>query len=375
MKINKFFNLCLILVSITFFGCSKEEDKSYQVGSLLALTGQHKSFGINQKRGMDIALEEINSDGGINGKPLKIIYADTALDENKALQEYKRLVLEQNLKAIVGVTGSGVALKLAPLAEKDKVLLLSSLDTSPRLTLDGGEYFYRNIASDAYNGEVLVKFANVRKAKNAVLIFNSENSWALGCKQAIIDAVISDGNQKFIQDPIAVLDSTDNFSSAILTLKQHKELESIYVCLMGRQAGMFVKQSVKNGLDANFYGTDSFSQQEFIDNAGDASANAFFVMPASSKSDKYSEFEKKYLKLYGEQADSIAAKAYDAVKIMSSAIKKTKNTDGKYLKKEFESISLDGITGENSFDENGDLKHAEFDKYTYSNLNMLKINK
>jgi branched-chain amino acid transport system substrate-binding protein len=208
------------------------------------------------------------------------------------------------------------------------------------------------------------------------LIYNSENTWAAGCKQAVSDAVVKVNGANFVREPISVLDSTDNFSSAILSLKDAQDdLNAIYVCLMGRQAGLFVKQAVDNGLQANFYGTDSFSQQEFIDNAGEAASQALFVMPAASKSDKYQQFADKYQALYGEQADTVAAKAYDAVKVIAAAIKQVGELDSTKLRDTLKTITVEGVTGENAFDENGDLRHAEYDPFTYSGSAMVKLTK
>lgn len=368
-------NAALCVVFLCVIGCRTEQgvttsngsiSPTVVVGSLLALSGPDKSFGITQQRGMDIALDEVNADGGINGKNLKIEYGDTKLTEDLGLQEYKRLTGDVGVNAIVGITGSGVNLRLAPFAEKDQVVIFDSLATSPKLTKDGGKYFFRNIASDTYAGIVLSKWAIESDQKRAVLIYNSENSWSNGLKSAC-ESAYKDAGGTWVVEPTAVLDSTDNFSATIVSIREKKP-DAVFVCLMGRQAGLFVSQAEANNLDVPFYGTDPFSQQEFIDNAKDARNHSFFVLPAEDKNERYQTFEANYKERFGDAADSIAAKAYDAVHTLASALRKADEAGGltgESIRKALAETEYLGITGMNAFDDNGDLREASFDRFTY----------
>ena len=343
------------------------------VGSLLALSGDGRSFGITQQRGMKIALEEVNAEGGINGKPLKIEYADTKLDEDLGVQEYKRLVGDVGVDAIVGITGSGVNLRLAPRAAKDQVLLFDSLATSPKLTTEGGKFFFRNIASDAYAGFFLSQWAMERGHKRAALIYNSEDSWSNGLKSGCEAQFVKAGGT-WATEPTAVLDSTDNFTAAIVSMRE-KNVDAIFVCLMGRQAGLFVSQARANQLQATFYGTDPFSQQEFIDNAKDAAEGSLFLLPEVVP-ERYSRFEAKYLERYDDKADSIAAKAYDSVHALAVALRaaeKVGELTGANIRQALATTEYEGITGPNAFDENNDLRAVKFGRFTYSDGELKEV--
>lgn len=337
------------------------------VGSLLALSGPDKSFGVTQQRGMQIAVDEVNAAGGIHGRPLRVEYADTKLTEDLGLQEYKRLTGDVGVKAIVGITGSGVNLRLAPFAEKDQVVLFDSLATSPKLTKEGGAYFFRNIASDAYGGKVLAEWAVERGHRRAALVFNSENSWSNGLKSACEEAFPKAGGTWALA-PVAGLNSTENFGATIVAIREQKP-DAVFVCLMGRQAGLFAAQAKANQLDVPFYGTDTFSQQEFIDNAKEALEQSYFVLPAEEKNDQYVAFEDEYRKRFGDSADSIAAKAYDAVHTLAVALRDVDPQAGYVgaeIRKRLSAATYEGITGANAFDENGDLRDARFDRFQYS---------
>lgn len=376
---NKFFTplrslaIVLVLAAVgvgmwfAFRGAGRPSDEVV-VGSLLALSGPDKSFGVTQQRGMEIALDEVNAAGGINGRRLRVEFADTKLQDDLGLQEYKRLTGEAGVPAIVGITGSGVNLRICPFANKDHVVLLDSLATSPKLTQEGGPYFFRTIASDAFSGVVLSKWAVGRGHKRAALVFNSENAWARGLRSAVEESYPKEGGTWAAQ-PVSVLNSTDNFSSAIIAIRQASPPpDAVFVCLMGRQAGLFVAQAKANNLNVTFYGTDTFSQQEFLDNAKDGLGQSFFVLPAEEKTDRYKAFEAEFRKRYQAEADSIAAKAYDSAHVLAVALRdadKSGPLTGERIRDALARVHYDGITGPIAFDEHGDLKEPRFDRFTY----------
>lgn len=332
------------------------------IGSILALSGEHQSFGITQRNGMDIALDEINAAGGIGGRPLKVEYADSQLDVDRGEQEYKRLTGAAGIRAIVGLTGSGVALRVAPLADKDQVVILDSIDTSPKLTTEGGDYFFRNIASDAYGGQVLASWAVEKELKTAALLYNSENDWSTGCRSAVEEAYPKAGGS-FVIEAVGVVDATTDFGGPSVAIKAARP-SAVFVCLMGRQAGLFVQQATASGVEGPFFGTDPFSQQEFVDNMGDGGPRTLFALPASAESPRYVAFATEYKKRHNAEADAIAAKAYDAMHVMALALRAA--TSGPALRDALAATTYEGVTGENAFDANGDLAKAAFDRFTYS---------
>jgi branched-chain amino acid transport system substrate-binding protein len=369
MKAIKLIAISVVLMlGAALIGCSRTPASAggVSIGALLPLTGQDKSFGITQQRGMEVALGEINASHGIGGRPLTIEYGDTKLDEDLGIQEYKRLTAK-GLVLMEEVTGSGVALRLAPYATKDQVVLLSSLDTSPKLT-GVSPYFFRTIASDDYAGVVLSKWALQRGHRVAAIVYNTENAWSQGLKGAIDPAYKAQGGA-WALTPIGVLNSTEDFSAAIGAIKGAKPpVQAVFVALMGRQAGLFVAQATANQLNTPFYGTDPFSQKEFIDNAKAGAERSLFALPAESKSQAYMSFATQFKSRYGTEPDSIAAKAYDAlhlIAIVLGDVQKTGDLSGPRIREALQKASYEGITGPTAFDQNGDLREARFDRLTY----------
>ena len=106
------------------------------------LTGLVESYGVPLSQSKFIAVEEINAAGGINGRLLKLVVEDSKFMASDAITAYRRLTEVEGIKIILGATCSSGTLGVAPLAEKDRVILLSPASTSPDIT-NAGDYIFR----------------------------------------------------------------------------------------------------------------------------------------------------------------------------------------------------------------------------------------
>ncbi|MBI4708341.1 MAG: ABC transporter substrate-binding protein, partial [Candidatus Omnitrophica bacterium] len=141
----------LILLTINWWGCAKKEPEYITIGSILPLTGEGSQYGDACKKGIDLAIEEINQTGGINGKKIRVIYEDDQLKAGPGTQAMNKLVSVDKVKVVLGAVASSVTLAIAPIANQNKVVLFSSVSTSHDVT-DAGDYIFRNVASDIYDG-------------------------------------------------------------------------------------------------------------------------------------------------------------------------------------------------------------------------------
>lgn len=153
---RRFFCSLPILFIMFVWGCSKIE--RVKIGAILELTGEGASYGQDAKRGIDIAVTEINESGGVNGKKIEIIYEDTQAKPALAASATQKLVTQDRVPVIVGALYSSGTLSAAPIAEKSRVVLFSPGSSSPEIT-KAGNYIFRNWISDIYEGSDLARFA------------------------------------------------------------------------------------------------------------------------------------------------------------------------------------------------------------------------
>ena len=118
------------------------EEQLFVIGALDPLTGVGESYGVPLSQSKLLAVEEINAAGGINGRMLKLVVEDSKCTANDAITAYRRLTEVEGVRIILGGTCSSETLGVAPLAEKDRVIILSPASTSPDITF-AGDYIFR----------------------------------------------------------------------------------------------------------------------------------------------------------------------------------------------------------------------------------------
>lgn len=339
---------------------------SVTIGAILPLSGENASFGTTQRAAFEIAEADAKSQG--RAVP-RLVYGDSKLDKDLTLKEFRRLVDQEKTIALVEVTGSGPALALEDLAAKDQVPIVSGIDTSPDLTAGGGPYFFRVIASDAYSSQILSKWALEKGLKKAALVFNQETDWAVGFKNSALSAYRAKGGLLPDTAVVATTNDTVDFAPVISRLKKLSP-QAVFVGLMGRQAGLFVKQAVDKGFDGPFLGVDNLAQQEFVDNAGEARTQALLVLPTEVRSEAGRKFETAYRAKTGREADAIAYKAYDSYMAVLHAIealtKAGEPITGPSIQRMLTNLRFEGLTGPISFDREGDLLEANYERLRYA---------
>ncbi|MDE2767407.1 MAG: penicillin-binding protein activator, partial [Chloroflexota bacterium] len=126
-------------------------EEPFVIGALDSLTGVGESYGVPLSRSKLLAVEEINAAGGINGRMLKLVIEDSKCTSTDAIAAYQRLTDVEGIKIVLGATCSGATLGVAPLAEKDGVILFSPSSTSPDIT-HAGDYVFRTAISSEKAG-------------------------------------------------------------------------------------------------------------------------------------------------------------------------------------------------------------------------------
>src|SRR5437660_4919013 len=135
--------LCLGLLLIIISACHNNS-QALRVGCITPLTGEGADYGAATKRGLDLATEKINDVGGVNGKHIEIIYEDDQMKGETATSAIQKLITVDKVPVIIGAFGSSVTLAIAPIAERNKVVLFSASSTADAIK-DSGDYVFRNV--------------------------------------------------------------------------------------------------------------------------------------------------------------------------------------------------------------------------------------
>ena len=157
----------IILVALVAWGLSgqslKKETGPIRIGIVTHLSGDYSSYGQNFRRSSDLAAEAVNSKGGINGRELKLVYEDDQTTNNGAVEAVNKLINVDRLSVIMSAEASNQTGVILPITQKNKVLTMIVLGTSPDFT-GFGSYVFRMIPSDAYQGHTIASSSRTARS-------------------------------------------------------------------------------------------------------------------------------------------------------------------------------------------------------------------
>jgi branched-chain amino acid transport system substrate-binding protein len=346
-------------------GAPQEDPNAVRVGAIIPLSGEYESLGGTQRLAFALA----QADARRQRRPaLKLVFGDSQLRDLRTERAYRRMVDQDKVVAFVEVTGNALALKLEDLAARDRVPIVSGIDTHPRLTRGKGTYFFRVVPSDGVSSTVLSQWALDQGLATAAILYD-ESDWGVGLKDSILGTYRTKGGNLPEDAVIAVKDDATDFAPVISKLRAHPP-KACFVALVGEQAGRFVKQAVERGFNGVFLGLDNLAQPAFLKAAGDAKTRVRLVLPTAGKSASSRRFAETYRSKTGEEPDLVAVKAYESYMVVLSAVEAVQRTGkpvtGEAIHKALEGIQVEGLTGRLSFDRYHDLREADFDRFIYN---------
>ena len=348
-------SLSVGILSLT--GCKKEPEV-YKIGAIAPLTGEGATYGEAMKKGIDLAVEEINKRGGINGVKLVVIYRDSKLVPKEAISAFRYLVTAEKIPVILGAAASSVSLTLAPLANESRVVLLSSISTADALR-EAGDYFFRNIPPNRNQAKTAVYFIKNYLGRRKVLILYENNDYGINMDKVFSEFFNNIGG--VVVDHESYESGQKDFRSILSKVKRHNP-DVIYIPGTYRENALILRQARAMGIKSIFIGGDGAYSPELIKIAGDA-AEGFYctlmALPKSTTSPKIVKFFKAYHKKYKEDVNVYSAYSYDALNMVALAIERGGYT-GEGIKNALYKIAYDGVTGKTQFDEYGEVDKPYF---------------
>ena len=343
----------LLAISLFVFSCTKKANENeILIGSYSSNTGATATFGVFQLRGTEMAIEEINAAGGINGKKIRHINYDNKSDADETLAVVNRLISQDKVVAILGEATSGRSKIGAQVAQQHKVPMLSSSATNPDVT-KVGNFIFRACFIDPFQGMVMAKFMTENlKLKKAAILRDIKNDYSVGLSDIFADKLKAAGG-KIITD-ISYQEGDIDFKAQLTAIKA-KNVEAIFVPGYYNEVALIAKQAKELGMTMPLLGGDGWSSPKLFEIAKEAINGNYFSnhYTTESKDPKTVNFVKTFKAKFNEDADVMAALAYDAVYLMAEAIKNSKEVTSENIRVELSKIkNFHGVTGEMSMDEN-----------------------
>lgn len=330
-----------------------------KIGVVTPLSGDCALYGENAKNANSIAVNEINSNGGILGKKLQLIYQDGKCTSQGGLSAAQKLVNIDNVKIILGGVSSSETLGLAPFTEKNKILVFSSGASSPDIS-DAGIYIFRNYPSESILGSETAKLIYKDGFRNiGILVENTD--YPVSIQKVFTNEFKSlGGNIAVVQNYNS--DSKD-FKSELTKIKNTNIDAILFLPQTGLSGGLAAKQAYELDINVPYYGDAQFGGTQALETAGVAANNLKFVDAPIVQSTKGKKFLDKYNNLYGKPVMNYFVSAeYDGVYLVRDAIQACngdQNTD--CLRDYFYNLpDYNGTIGNYKFNSKGDVEGIKF---------------
>lgn len=347
--------LCLLLTFLFTFGCSKKKPSEIKIGAIAPLTGNAALYGTALKKGMDLALTEINSKGGIDGKKLNIIYEDNQADPKVAVSAINKLINVDKVSLILGCMFSNTTLAIAPIAQKFKVVLISPT-ASAEAVPNVGNYIFSIYPSDAYDGEFLADFAFRKLHVKDIAVINVQADAMIVCKDAFKDKLKKLGGEVLIEEnyPPGMTD----FRSILTKVKLRKPT-LIFIAGYINELAKMLRQARELGIDTKFITISTAFDSKLFELAGNTAEGLLMSAPFYSSDSKLPEivkFRESFSGKYGEIPNVWAAYGYELVKIQSYTYESSLRNRTELKDELLKLKDYSGVTGKTSFLKNGGVK-------------------
>ena len=348
--------LVILAQAVMACGGDGEGDTSpFRIGVMESLTGAGETYGNVAVQAKQMATDEINAGGGINGRMLELVVEDSKCSAQDAINAYNKLTDVDGMKIILGTSCSGAMLGVAPLAEEDGVVLFSGLASNPDIA-NAGDYIFRTQISDI---EVGINTGNVLWSDGIrkLATITEETDYAEGVRRTSVAQFEKNGG-KVIAGERYTSDTTD-FRSQLTKLFEVGP-DALHITPQSEfAAGTIVKQARELGYLGPIYGETITVGTTSLDIAGDAATGLKAITAAPDPNNKKAQ---EVLANFRERYKHITlpwhlGSAYDDVYIAAECLKRTnddQDTDG--FRDCLYDITWSGAIGNNySFDENGEV--------------------
>lgn len=331
------------------------EPAAYRIGVMESLTGAGETYGTVAIQSKTMALEEINAAGGIDGRPLELVVEDSKCNAQDAINAYNKLTDVEGVRIILGTSCSGAMLGVAPLAERDGVILFSGLASNPDIA-NAGDYIFRTQISDIEVGQRtgdLLWADGVRR----LATISEETDYAAGIRRVTGERFEQNGGSIVASERFGS-DTTD-FRTQLTKLFDSGP-DALHVAPQSEFAGgTIIKQARELGFAGPIYADTISVGATALEIAGDAATG---VKAITAAPDPDNELAQDLLARFSERYEYITlpwhlGSAYDTVHIAAECLRRTgddQDSDG--FRDCLYEITWSGAIGDDySFDSDGEV--------------------
>lgn len=343
-----------------FSGCSNTGDggsvsggsdsDTIRIGGLAPLTGDAASYGVAVNNAIQMAVEDINANGGIDGKQIEYIYYDEKGDTTEATNAYNKLVQDDKVVAIIGDVTTKPTLAVAQTSQQDNIPIITATATAAEVTLTGPNIF-RACFTDPFQGELMASYASEKLGATKVAVLSDmADDYSSGIAEAFVAKAEELGMQVVADEKYQ--DGDVDFKSQLTNIKGQNP-DVLFLPVYYEDLRLISAQAKEVGVTAQLCGADGWDSV-LTDNFDSSVLNGgVFCSQYSTEStdERVQSFISAYKEKYEMDPNMFAVLAYDATNMMAQAISDAGSTDSQAIIDAMAALEYDGLTGRMTFDE------------------------
>ena len=332
---------------------SKKDADKYYIGGIGPTTGATAIYGTAVKNGAQIAVDEINAAGGINGKQIEYRFEDDQNDAEKSVNAYNTLK-DWGMQMLVGTTTTAPCIAVAGKTASDNLFQITPSASAPSVLSSGNGNIFQVCFTDPNQGIASAQYiAENKLAKKIGIIYDSSDVYSSGIEEKF-EAEAKDKGLQIVSKAAFTADSKTDFGTQLQKAKD-AGADLLFLPIYYQEASIILKQADTMGYKPKFFGVDGMDGILTVENFDTKLAEGVMLLTpfaADAKDKAVQNFVKTYKEKYKDTPNQFAADSYDAVYALKAAIEESKATTDMSasdmcdaLKGAMTKIKMQGLTG------------------------------
>ena len=332
---------------------SKKDADKYYIGGIGPTTGATAIYGTAVKNGAQIAVDEINAAGGINGKQIEYRFEDDQNDAEKSVNAYNTLK-DWGMQMLVGTTTTAPCIAVAGKTASDNMFQITPSASAPDVLSSGNGNIFQVCFTDPNQGIASAQYiAENKLAKKIGIIYDSSDVYSSGIEEKF-EAEAKTQGLNIVSKAAFTADSKTDFGTQLQKAKD-AGADLLFLPIYYQEASIILKQADTMGYKPKFFGVDGMDGILTVENFDTKLAEGVMLLTpfaADAKDKAVQNFVKTYKEKYKDTPNQFAADSYDAVYALKAAIEESKATPDMSasdmcdaLKGAMTKIKMQGLTG------------------------------
>lgn len=325
-------------------------------GASAPMTGPRALLGKYFKQGVDMAVDEVNAEGGVLGGKLSVVIEDDQADNpNAAINAMSKLMEVSKVPIVVGPHFSVAQLATMKSYCNGSMISLTGASGVP-VTAQGCNYVIRVRGNDNLQAQALVSYALEHLKATKIGVISIHDDFGKGGAERVVAALKAKGIEPVANESH---NAGDTDFSAQLSRLRDAGAEMVIMWTHDNESALIVRQARQFGLNFRFAGSTSLSQPAFVNLSGptgEGVISATDFLPANPDP-SVKAFVEKFVARYGTEPELYAATYYDAIKLAAKAVNAAGTTDAAKVREEFSRLETQGVLANYKCEANGDCNH------------------